>query len=81
VTYIQHQDHGFFLHALALKIWQIFWKKKKEAKFQLKNIFSPKKIPSFCPNKQPKHRAGCKSQTVQDIQICMPMDHIDYFIN
>ncbi len=73
VTYIQHQDHGFFFHVLALKIWQILWKTKKRENFQLeKKKNSLKKIPSFCPNKQPKHWAGCKSQLSKTSKFACP---------
>jgi len=64
VTYIQHQDHGFFFPCFGIENLANFLKNKKKENFEIeKHSFPPKKIPSFCPNKQPKHWAGCKSQS------------------
>jgi hypothetical protein len=47
--------------------------KNKKTNFQLKkHFFPPKKIPSFCPNKQHKHWARCKLQLSKTSKFACP---------
>jgi len=79
VPYILHQDQGFIFHFVILKIWLIFSKKLVE--FLTRKTVFPKKNPFFLSKRATKTVIRMQATIVQDIQICMPMDHIDCLLS
>jgi hypothetical protein len=59
-----------------------FSEKQNEGEnFQLEKHFFPPKKSLLCIQTRNPNAEQDVNQIVQDIQICMPTDHIDYFIN